>query len=153
LSGSIFTTKAHINNPKKLVKQQYLVHMSSQIGKVRPTNGLDRLLSWHPSKFQRVLHLGFFTALTLLNESQPNFGCLAGAWYIIYTFFGGLMPPNAILPGAKFTLRPSLAFSLGSVTALHLSSGRQTNFMAWYKQWNYSTFTPRHFHQSAPSIF
>jgi len=36
--------------------------------------------------------------------------------------FGG------ILPGAKFTFRPSLAFSyIGSVTARHSSSGRQPN--------------------------
>ena len=30
LSGYIFATKAHINNRKKLVKQQYLPHMSLQ---------------------------------------------------------------------------------------------------------------------------
>ena len=47
-------------------------------------------------------------------------------WCAIYTF-RGLLLPN-ILPGAKFTLRPSLAFSyIGNVTALHSSSGRQTN--------------------------
>jgi len=41
----------------------------------------------------------------------------------------------------KFTLRPSLAFSyIGSVTARHSSSGRQPNFAAWYKEWNYGTF-------------
>jgi len=37
------------------------------------------------------------------------------------------LPPNGILPGVKFTLRPSLAFSyklIGIVTARHLSSGR-----------------------------
>jgi len=42
--------------------------------------------------------------------------------------------PNGILPGAKFTLRPSLSFSyrpIGSVTARHLSSGRQPNFEAF----------------------
>jgi len=38
------------------------------------------------------------------------------------------MPPSGILPGAKFTLRPSLAFSyIGGVTARHSSSGRQPN--------------------------
>jgi len=38
-----------------------------------------------------------------------------------------------ILPGAKFTLCPSLAFSyIGSITAWHLSSGHQPNFAAWY---------------------
>jgi len=69
------------------------------------------------------------------------FGRLLG-WYTIhaYTFLGALAP-NAILPGAKFTLRPSLAFSyIGSVTARHSSSGRQPNFVAWYKEWNYGTF-------------
>ena len=38
LSGYIFATKARIDNPKKLVKQQYLPHMSSQYGELRPTN-------------------------------------------------------------------------------------------------------------------
>jgi len=31
-------------------------------------------------------------------------------WYTIYTF-SGLLPPDGILPRAKFTLRPSLALS------------------------------------------
>jgi len=43
------------------------------------------------------------------------FGRLLG-WYTTYTILG-LLPPNGILPGAKFTLRPSLAFAyIGSVT-------------------------------------
>ena len=58
----------------------------------------------------------------------------------VYTFSGALAP-NGILPGAKFTLRPSFAFSyIVSVTARHSSSGRQPNFVAWYKEWNYGTF-------------
>ena len=54
-----------------------------------------------------------------------------GLWgYIIYTFLGALAP-NGILPGAKFTLRQSLAFSyIGSVTARHSRSGRQPKFAA-----------------------
>ena len=61
-------------------------------------------------------------------------------WYTIYTFWG-LLPPNGILPAAKFTLRPSLAFSYtGSVTARLYSSDHQPNFVAWYKEWNYGTF-------------
>jgi len=39
LSGYIFATKAHIDNRKELVKQQYLLHMSSQYAELRPTNG------------------------------------------------------------------------------------------------------------------
>jgi len=39
------------------------------------------------------------------------------------------------MPGAKFTLRPSLAFSyFGSVTARHSSSGLQPIFATWYKE-------------------
>ena len=68
-------------------------------------------------------------------------------WYTIYTLLGRL-PPNGILSGVKFTLRPSLAFSyIGSVTARHSSSQRQPNFAAWYKGWNYRAFAPRHFQQ------
>jgi len=52
------------------------------------------------------------------------------------TNFGPLI--TGILPGAKFTLHPSLAFSYtGSVTAWHSSSRRQPNFVAWDKEWNY----------------
>ena len=43
------------------------------------------------------------------------------------------MPPDGILPGAKGTLRPRLAFSyIGSVTTRYSSSGRQPNFAAYY---------------------
>jgi len=60
----------------------------------------------------------------------------------LYIHFWGLLPPKAILPAAKFTLRPSFALSyIGSITAWHSSIGRQPNFAAWYKEWNYRTFT------------
>jgi len=72
------------------------------------------------------------------------FGRLMG-WYTVYTFSGALAP-EGIFPGAKFTLRSSLAFSyIGTVTARHSSSGHQPNFAAWYKEWNYGTFAPRYF--------
>jgi len=72
------------------------------------------------------------------NQTLHMFGCLLGC-YTIYTFLGVL--PDRILPGAKFTLRPSLAFSyIGSVTAQHSSSRHQPNFAALYKEWNYQTF-------------
>ena len=53
-----------------------------------------------------VFASGFITAPTSLNEGQPNFvRCLgvslAGTLYIN---FWGLLPPNGILPGAKFPL-------------------------------------------------
>ena len=93
----------------------------------------------HPSKFQPVLHLAFITAPTSLNEGQQNFaGSLAYLWpspgvmHYIYIFGGSC--PDRILSRATFTLRPSLAFScICSATARHLSSGRQPNFVAWYR--------------------
>jgi len=65
------------------------------------------------------------------------FGHLLG-WYTISTFLG-LLLPDGILPGAKFTLHPSLAFSyIGSVTALQRRG--QPKFAAWYKECSYGTF-------------
>jgi len=76
---------------------------------------------------------------TVVKKTLQNCSRLLGC-YTIYTFLG-LLPLNRILPGAKFTLHPRLAFSyIGSVTAWHSSSGRQPNFVAWYKEWNYRTF-------------
>jgi len=44
-------------------------------------------------------------------------------WHTIYIYFWGLLP-DKILPHAKLTLHPSLAFSyIDSVTAWHSSSG------------------------------
>ena len=119
---------------KKLIKHQYLLNMFSQYGELRPTNGRDHFGSLgHPSKFQRVLRLGFVVAPTSLNRGQPNFArCLAVfCARILYIHFWGLLSPNGVFTGAEFTLRPSLAFScIGSVTARHLSSGREPNFAA-----------------------
>jgi len=64
--------------------------------------------------------------------------------------FSGTLAADGILPRAKFTLRPTLAFSyIGSVTARHSSSGRQPTFATWYKKWNGST----ELSQRAPPIF
>jgi len=96
----------------------------------------------HPSKFQRVSHLGFVTAATALNGSQPNFArCLAVSCPGTHLHFRGFLLPGGILPHAKFTLRQNLAFSyIDSVTARHCSSGGQPKFAAWYKEWSYGTF-------------
>jgi len=119
--------KGMYRQSEKLVKQRYRLHMSSQYGELRPTNGWDLLVGFeHPSKFQRVLRLGFGTAPTSLNRSQPNFErCLAvfcaGTLCI---HFWRLLSPDGISPGAKFTMHPSLAFSyIVSVTTQHSSSG------------------------------
>jgi len=62
---------------KKLVKQQYLLHMSSQYGKVQPTNGWDRFgCLGHSSKFQRLSRFGSITARHSGSGRQPNFAAL-----------------------------------------------------------------------------
>jgi len=50
-------------------------------------------------------------------------------WYTVNTFLGVLA--NGMLAGAKFTLRPSLPFYIGGVTAQHSSSEREPNFAAF----------------------
>jgi len=120
---------------KTLVKRQYLFHLSSQYAELWSIYGWDLFTSLgHPSKFQRVSRLGFVTAPTSLNGRQPNFAqCLAlSCAGILYIHFRRLLHPNGILPGAKFTLCPNLAFSyIDSVTARHSSTERQPNFVAF----------------------
>jgi len=84
LSGYIFTTKALIDNRKKLFKHQYLLHMSSQYGELRPTNGWDQLTSLgHPCKFQLVSRLGSITARHLVVSVSQTLRCWTeGATYI-----------------------------------------------------------------------
>jgi len=57
-----------------MVKQQYILHMSSQYGELRPTSGWDRFTSLgHPSKFQRVSRPGSVTVRHSSSGRQPNF--------------------------------------------------------------------------------
>ena len=71
-----------------------------------------------------------------LHDDWPS----PGQGHYIYIFWG-LLPPDGILPGAKFSLHTSLAFSYtGSVTVRYSSSGCEVNFVVWYKEWNYGTF-------------
>jgi len=77
LPGYIFGTKAHINNRKKNVKQQYLPHTSPQYGALRPTSCWDRFVRLgHLYKFQRVSRLGSVTAWYSSSGHQPNFATL-----------------------------------------------------------------------------
>ena len=58
-----------------------------------------------------------------LHHAWPSPALVHGT---LYTHFRGLLFPDGILSGTKFTLRPSIAFSyIGSVTAQHSSSGHQ----------------------------
>ena len=99
---------------------------------------------WGTQQISTGFACGFVTAVTSFTGGQPNFArCLAVSWagiLHIYVFLG-LLSPDWTLPGTILTLHPSLAFSyIGSITAQHSTSGRQPNFVAWYKEWNYRTF-------------
>jgi len=77
LSGYVFATRARIDNRKKLVKQQYLPHMSLQYSEHRPTSGSGRFVSLgHPRKFQLVSRLASVTARHSSSGRQPNFVAL-----------------------------------------------------------------------------
>ena len=56
-------------------------------------------------------------------------------WYAMYTFSGALAPWSNIHFTSKSCV---LLYWQRYCTAL--SSGRQPNFAAWYKEWNYGTF-------------
>jgi len=111
-------TSAHLHHPlidnrKKIVKRQYLLHKSLQYGELRPTNSWDLLASLgHPSKFQQFRVLASLLHRRRSTEVNQTFAwCLAISWAgTLYIHFRGLLPPNRILPPAKFTLHPTLVF-------------------------------------------
>jgi len=62
---------------KKVVKHQYLLHMSPQYGELRRTSGWDRSGSLgHPCKFQRVSRPRSVTARHSSIGRQPHFAAL-----------------------------------------------------------------------------
>jgi len=107
-----------------------------------PAAEIGRVVWSTPANFNGFRVLAALLQRRRSPEANQTARYLAVSWAAtLYMHFRGLLPPDGILPGAKFTLRPSLAISyIGSVTARHCSSGRQTNFAAWYKEWNYTTF-------------
>jgi len=80
---------------KKLIKQQYFLHMSLQYGKLRPTSSWDRFVSLgHPSYFQCF---GVLASLLQRRRSTEANQTLHGVWlfpglmHYIY-IFGGSCP-------------------------------------------------------------
>ena len=139
LSGYIFATKACIDNRKNFLNSNISSICPHNMANFGPLTAEISSGVWGtPAHFNgiRVYSLRYCSDVAhrigLPTKLCTMFGRLPG-WYTIYTF-SGLLPPNGILPVAKFTLRPSLAFSyIGSVTARHSSNGREPNFSSWYK--------------------
>ena len=128
---------------KKLVKEQYLLHTSSQYGELRPTSGWDRFGSLrHPSKFQRVSRLGFVTAATLFTGGQPNFvRYLAVSWAgTLYIHFQGLLPPDGISPHATFTFVQVLRCAILAALLHGTRAVGVSQTATWLKECNYGTF-------------
>jgi len=105
---------------KKLVKQQYLLHMSSQYGGLWPTNGTLAISTVFAS------WLRYCSDVTQRRPTKlcTMFGHLLGC-YTKYTFCR-LLPPNGILPGenARYVLvlrSPALAALLYSTLAAGVS--------------------------------
>jgi len=120
---------------KKLVKQQYLLHMSSQYGELRPTSGWDRFLSLGTlanfNRFRILVSLLQRRRSMEANQALHDVWQSPGLVHYVY-IFGEFLPRNRILPGATFTLHSSIALSyFGSVTARHSSCGHQPNFAAF----------------------
>jgi len=125
--------RTYRQSEKKLVKQQYLLHMCSQYGELWPTGGWDHFVSLgHPSKFQRVSRLGSVTAATSLNGSQPNFArCLAVSCAATLHIFGGCCPVTEFCQVQySVCVLQVLRSPIGSITARHSSSGCEPNFAA-----------------------
>ena len=145
LSGYIFATKACIDNRKKVVKQQYLLHMSLQYGELHPTSGWDRFGSLgHFSKFQWLSRLCFVTIAALLTSGQPNFArCLAVSWDgTLYIHFCGLLPLTEFCQVqsslcVQVLRSPILAALLHDTPAAVVS---QTLRRGTHKEWNYGAF-------------
>jgi len=135
LSGYIFAIKSCIDNRKKLLNSNISSTSPHNMVNFGPLGAEIVLLVWGtPANFNGL------RVLVLLLQRRPSTEAnqtlhdvwpavsWAGTLYIHVLEF---LPHYGILPGATFTLRPSLAlFYFGSVTARHSSSGRQPNFAA-----------------------
>ena len=77
LCRALYSQLRHVSTTGKIVKQQYLPHISLQYGERRPTSGLDLLASLgHPSKFQRLSRLCSVTARHSGSGREPNYAAL-----------------------------------------------------------------------------
>ena len=133
LSGYIFTTKAYIDSRKKNL-------LNSNIFSTFPHNMVNfgplmAEIGWRVwSTLTNFNGVRFLASLLQRCRSVEVNQTLHDVWPslgLVHYVYG-------ILSVARFTLRPSLAFScFGSVTARHWNSGHQPNFAAWYKEWNY----------------
>ena len=89
---------------KKILKQQYLLHMSSQYGDPRPTNGWDRFGSLgHPTNFN-----GFRVLASLLHQhrstevNQTLHGVWPSSGLVHYIYISGSKSSGGSCPLTEF---------------------------------------------------
>jgi len=143
LSGCIFATKACIDRRKKNLLK---INISSSCPYFGPLAAEIGSLDWGtPANFN-----GFRVLPSLLqrrrspeaNQTLHDVWPFPGLVHYVYTFSGAISPWRnfarcEIHFGSKFCV---LLLAAYSTAARHSSSGRQPNFAARYKEWNYGTF-------------
>jgi len=128
-SGYIFAIKACINNRKNLLNSNISPTCSHNIVNFGPLTVEICSGVWAPQR----ISTGFASWFCYYSDVAHRTPTWAGTLYI---HFAGSCPLTEFC-----YVQNSLAFSyIVSVTARHSSSGRQPNFAAWYKEWNYGTF-------------
>jgi len=134
LSRCIFATKAYIDNRKKLLNSNMSFTCPHNMANFGPLTaeiccrgfGAPQQIS---TGFASCLRYCIHGAHRRPTKLCTMFGRLLGC-YTIYTF-SGTVAPDRILPGANFTLRPSLAFFyIASFAGQHSIIGHQPNFAA-----------------------
>jgi len=124
---------------KKFFKQQYMLHMSPQYGELRPTNCWDGFVSLgHPANLNgfRILpsllqRRRSAEAKQTLHDVWPSPGLV----HYIYIFEASC-PLAELCPTSNFCV---LLYWQRYCAALHQRAW--PGFAAWYKEWNYGTFT------------
>jgi len=146
LLGYIFATKACINNWKKLLNTNISPTCSHNMANFGPLVAEIGSLVWGtPANFNGFRALASLLQQRHLTEANQT---LHDVWPsprtdTLYIHCWWLLPHNGILPGSKFTLRPSLALSyIGSLTARHSSSGHQPNFATLSRGGHYAGHWP-----------
>ena len=116
----------------KLVKQQYLLRMSSQYGELLPiATGIGSLV-WAPQQISTCFRI--LASLLQRRRSTEAKQSLHGVWpspglvHYIYIFGGSCRVTEFCQVQYSLCILPSLALSC--VTARHFSSGREPNFAA-----------------------
>ena len=144
-SSYVFATKACIDNLKK----KFSTARSPQhVLRIWQTSAHQRLRSFWEFGAPQQISTGFVSCLRYCSDiahRRPTNLCTM--YSRLLGWYSGAPAPDGILPGENFTLPPSLAFYIDSVTARHSSSGCQPNFAAWHNEWNCSTL------EKSPPIF